>query len=71
MVVPSPVGGVNIVSPISAFVLNTLTLKISAFCFVFLRLNSGRRVAEAEHWKAYFVYLSEGDFLLVEPCLFT
>ena len=43
-VVPSPVGDVKIVSPISAFVLNTLTLKYSAFIFctlIFLR-NQGR-----------------------------
>ena len=33
MAVPSPVGGVKIVSPISTFVLNTLTLKKSAFFF--------------------------------------
>ena len=65
MVVPSPLGDVKIESPVSAFVLNTLTLEIMCICFVFLRLNSGRRIAEAEHWKAYFVYLSEGDYLLV------
>ena len=33
MVVPSPVGDVKIVSPISTFVLNTLTLKKSAIFF--------------------------------------
>ena len=35
MAVPSPVGDVKIVSPISTFVLNTLTLKKSAFFLVF------------------------------------
>ena len=33
MAVPSPVGDVNIASPISTLVLNTLTLKLSAFFF--------------------------------------
>ena len=32
MAIPSPVGDVKIVFPISTFVLNTLTLKYSAFC---------------------------------------
>ena len=32
MVVPSPVGEIKIVSLISMLVLNTLTLKLSAFC---------------------------------------
>ena len=65
MAVPSPVGDVKIESPVSAFVLNTLTLEITCILFRLFRLNSGRGVAEAEHWKAYFVYLSEGDYLLV------
>ena len=34
MAVPSPVGDVNIASPISTLVLNTLTLKLSAFFFL-------------------------------------
>ena len=34
MAVPSPVGDVKIVSPISTFALNTLTLKKSAFLFL-------------------------------------
>ena len=37
MAVPSPVGGVKIVSPISPFVLNTLTLKKKCVFFVQLR----------------------------------
>ena len=35
MAAPSPVGDVNIVSPISTFVLNTSTLKLSAFFHYF------------------------------------
>ena len=36
MAVPSPVGEVKILSPVSTFVLNTLTLKSSAVIFFFL-----------------------------------
>ena len=35
MAVPSPVGEVKILSPVSTFVLNTLTLKSSAVIFFF------------------------------------
>ena len=43
MAVPSPVGDVKIVSPISNFVLNTLTLKKKS-AFLFLMLNRSERV---------------------------
>ena len=40
MAVPSPVGGVKIVSPINAFVLNTLTLQKKKSVFFFLTFES-------------------------------
>ena len=41
MAVPSPVGDVKILSPVSTFVLNPLTLKSSAFIYLFIFFRFG------------------------------
>ena len=43
MAVPSPVGDVKIVSPISIFVLNTLTLKKKGGFFFFTKATNDRK----------------------------
>ena len=50
MVVPSPVGDVKIVSSISTFVLNTLTLKKSAICLSGIFWISMQHVDQVGKW---------------------
>ena len=50
MVVPSPVGDVKIVCPISTFVLNTLTLKKSAICLSGIFWISMQHVDQVGKW---------------------